>query len=198
MAGMGAIRRYEAGKREARRSVRFRLAIAALALTALAGGLILLGRPSLAPTALAPTALAPTALSPVNSATNASSTPTGTGLSELTCGPSDPWPPNGYPPAPAGVSAFMPDRVSLRISNDTQRDYWFVVSGWERDGCRGYVANQMKAGLVSKQSETLAENLTTIFAYRVGVEISDQPCGLACHPIGFISVPFSTVQPYSS
>ena len=190
---MDASRMNPAG-REARAS-RLRLGIAALVLTALAGGLFLIGRPR-----DSPTAVTPTALSSVNSATDARPTPTGTGFSELTCGPGDPWPPNGYPPAPVGVSAYMPNRVTLRITNDTQRDYWFMVSGWERDGCRGYVGLEMTTGTLPKQSETLVEGLTTIFAYRAGVEILDQPCGDNCRitPIGFISVPPSTVQPYSS
>ncbi|MFI5258467.1 MAG: hypothetical protein ACHQ01_02480, partial [Candidatus Limnocylindrales bacterium] len=127
------------------------------------------------------------------------------------CQGTHPWPPNGYGPAPVGVTAEMPNGAVVGVVNATDSDYWYRVSIWRDQDCLGWVLDheigdlefEYERGPLPKHSR-----VDTAIGYtssrpedmHVGVGIWDHRCGEACsdRPIGFLTVTLSTIVPLST
>jgi hypothetical protein len=117
------------------------------------------------------------------------------------------WPPSGYPSAPSGITALMTDAVTVRITNSTDRTYWYRISGWTLERlamCPGIVIAEQESQRGPLPGHAVVEGtigyVRSLDSLRIGVGIWDHPCGEGCNeaPIGFIPIPRSWVEPIAS
>ena len=107
------------------------------------------------------------------------------------CGGSHDWPPNGYGPAPAGLSVEIVSGTTVRVRNDTAQSWVVSVAAWEDLGCVGYLSAEPtpRRDLAAHDAfeVTVADPVGWGGRLRIGVEFWDHPCGDTCQdqPTGF-------------
>ncbi len=126
------------------------------------------------------------------------------------CVGSHTWPPHSYPPPPAGLSAESINMHVVRLVNSTGRDYWYRISTWEGLDCAGkfvydfgFLESEMVRGPLPKHSQVdvdAGSSGSDVELVRMGVGFWDHPCGEPCSspPMGFLTVPQSTIDPGST
>lgn len=110
-----------------------------------------------------------------------------------TCGGSHEWPPNGYPPAPAGLVVEIVSGLTVRVRNDTDQAWVARVAAWADTTCVGYMSTT-EDPLLELAAHTAVEATIADPGWggqlRIGVELWDHPCDDACtdSPTGFAVV----------
>ncbi len=120
------------------------------------------------------------------------------------------WPPHSYPPPPAGLTAESINMRVVRLVNSTGRDYWYRISMWQDQDCAGqfvadfgFLESEMVRGPLPKHSQVdvdAGSSGSDVELVRMGVGFWDHRCGEACSspPMGFLTVPQSTIDPGST
>jgi len=126
------------------------------------------------------------------------------------CVGSHAWPPHSYPPPPAGLTAEAINKNVVRLVNSTGRDYWYRISMWEDLDCAGkfvydfgFLESEMVRGPLLRHSQVdvdAGSSGSHVELVRMGVGFWDHRCGEACSdpPMGFLTVPQSTIDPGST
>jgi hypothetical protein len=99
------------------------------------------------------------------------------------------WPPNGYAPAPAGLTADPVSGTTIRLRNATATAWTVLVAPWQEAGCGGWMeaaAPMLSVGAHASLDVTVPDPRRG-WPLRVGVTVWDHPCAESCRdePIGF-------------
>jgi len=99
------------------------------------------------------------------------------------------WPPNGYAPAPAGLTADPVSGTTIRVRNATATDWTVLVAPWQEAGCGGWMeamGPMLTVGAHASLDVTVPDPRWG-WPLRVGVTVWDHPCDESCQdePTGF-------------
>jgi hypothetical protein len=109
--------------------------------------------------------------------------PSAIGGQPTPCGGSTEWPPNDYPPAPAGIAVELVTGMTVRIINVTQKAWTMRVAPWMNALCVGYVsaeAPRIELNVDATVERTVEDPGWGDGPLRIGIELWDHPCDDAC------------------
>lgn len=99
------------------------------------------------------------------------------------------WPPNGYQPAPSGLTVELLSGTTVRVRNATDQAWTVEVAPWDDVACGGWMSAMAPHLDLSPHLaiEATVPDPGWGWPLRIGVAFWDHPCGATCQdePTGF-------------